>query len=314
MAKTEKKEKNNTPQKQEIEIDMQTLLMPLAIVIASIIISVPISLSIYFGLRDAGIGGGVAGVAQAAECDADDPFSEDCLLTYAEELELNMNEFEQCVTNETYDDAVSDDLAYGQEIGVGGTPTLIIGENIDGERMRGFFISAGATRAQVQTIAETIRNDGIEDAADAWVESQLDTLDSYETQLRDFYVEQGQSGETLENSIEAGLAQREAEIESEGEIDEFTYGDNVNAKGDEDASVALMEFSDYECPFCQQFAAGDLGNYVFDEAEDGNMLFVFRDFPLESIHPNARAAANAARCAGDQGQYFEYHDKLFGIE
>ena len=53
--------------------------------------------------------------------------------------------------------------------------------------------------------------------------------------------------------------------------------------------------------------------YIEEYVEYGPVRFVFRDFPLESIHANAKPAAAAARCADDQGKFFEYHDALYGI-
>lgn len=80
--------------------------------------------------------------------------------------------------------------------------------------------------------------------------------------------------------------------------------------GREDAPVTLVEFADYQCPACAQFAAftGRLlrQNYV----REGVLRWVFHDFPLEQ-HPNAVPAALAARCAGVQGRYWEMHDLLF---
>lgn len=79
--------------------------------------------------------------------------------------------------------------------------------------------------------------------------------------------------------------------------------------GSADAPITIIEFSDYECPFCQRWH-----NEAWPQikAKYGDQVrLVYRDFPLESIHPNATAAAEAANCAGEQDQYFEYNDLLF---
>ncbi len=85
----------------------------------------------------------------------------------------------------------------------------------------------------------------------------------------------------------------------------------IPPKGNPGAAVTLIEFSDYQCPFCgrhvQQTAPEILKEYV----DTGKLRYVFRDFPLEAIHPQAFKAAEAARCAGDQGKYWEMHDMLF---
>ncbi len=80
--------------------------------------------------------------------------------------------------------------------------------------------------------------------------------------------------------------------------------------GDPNAPVVIVEFSDYQCPFCQrhfQQVLPELQKMV----DAGEVQYVFKDFPLTSIHPQAPKAAEAARCAGDQDAYWEMHDKLF---
>ena len=79
-------------------------------------------------------------------------------------------------------------------------------------------------------------------------------------------------------------------------------------RGAADAPVTLVEFSDFECPFCKQ-AQPTLKQLL--ERYPGKVRIAYRDFPLESIHPQARRAAEAARCAHDQGKFWEYHDALF---
>jgi protein-disulfide isomerase len=80
--------------------------------------------------------------------------------------------------------------------------------------------------------------------------------------------------------------------------------------GRADAPVTLVEFSDYQCPFCQRFFATTFPALLKDYIETGRLRYVFRDYPLE-MHPNARKAAEAAHCAGEQGKYWEMHAALF---
>jgi protein-disulfide isomerase len=80
--------------------------------------------------------------------------------------------------------------------------------------------------------------------------------------------------------------------------------------GRADAPVTIVEFSDYQCPFCQRFFATTLLELKKEYIETGKVRYVFRDFPLE-MHPQARNAAEAAHCAGEQGKYWEMHDVLF---
>ena len=77
--------------------------------------------------------------------------------------------------------------------------------------------------------------------------------------------------------------------------------------GPKDAAVTIVEFADYQCPFCHQ---AQLAVEQVLKRYSGKVRFVHRDFPLESIHPRATPAAQASRCAGEQGKFWEYHRGL----
>jgi protein-disulfide isomerase len=79
------------------------------------------------------------------------------------------------------------------------------------------------------------------------------------------------------------------------------------AKGSHDARVVLTEFADYECPYCQK--VNPQIQQLKKEYGD-NLTIVFKDFPLP-MHHSAEKAAEASRCAGEQGKFWEYHDVLF---
>jgi protein-disulfide isomerase len=79
-------------------------------------------------------------------------------------------------------------------------------------------------------------------------------------------------------------------------------------RGNAGAPVTIVEFSDYQCPFCARVTP-TLAK-ILDQYGD-KVRFVWKDFPLTSIHPLAFKAAEAAHCAGDQGKYWEFHDRLF---
>jgi len=80
--------------------------------------------------------------------------------------------------------------------------------------------------------------------------------------------------------------------------------------GSKDAKVTIVEFSDYECPFCGRHFSQTLPQIKSNYVDSGKARLAFKDFPL-SFHPNAQKAAEAARCAGEQGKYWEMHDILF---
>lgn len=84
------------------------------------------------------------------------------------------------------------------------------------------------------------------------------------------------------------------------------------SRGPEDAEITIVEFSDFECPFCRRFHDQTYQDLL--EAYPGKIRFVYRNLPLTSIHPNAMPAAIASLCANDQNAYWEFHDKLFSNE
>lgn len=78
--------------------------------------------------------------------------------------------------------------------------------------------------------------------------------------------------------------------------------------GPDDAPITIVEFSDYQCPYCTRWHEETYKQLL--DAYPGKIRFVYRNFPL-SFHQNAMLSAQAALCAGDQQQYWAYHDKLF---
>jgi len=87
--------------------------------------------------------------------------------------------------------------------------------------------------------------------------------------------------------------------------------DGDPAKGDRNARVVLVEFTDYQCPFCGRHARDTFPQIDAEYVKTGKLRYVTREFPLESIHPQAFKASEAALCAGDQGKYWEMHGRLF---
>ena len=84
------------------------------------------------------------------------------------------------------------------------------------------------------------------------------------------------------------------------------------AIGPQDAPITIVEFSDYQCPFCRRWH-----QEVYEPllaAYPGKIKLVYRNLPLTSIHPDAFGAAEAAMCAGEQDAYWPYHEKLFSSE
>src|SRR5690606_19329787 len=87
--------------------------------------------------------------------------------------------------------------------------------------------------------------------------------------------------------------------------------DGAPERGSAAAPLVLVEFSDYQCPFCRRHAQQVLPELLKHYVDAGRVRYVMKQFPLVSLHPQAELAARAALCAGDQGDYWEMHDALF---
>ena len=90
------------------------------------------------------------------------------------------------------------------------------------------------------------------------------------------------------------------------------FSEEAYALGPEDAPITIVEFSDFQCPYCRRWH-----EEVYEPllaAYPGQIRMVYRHLPLTSIHPDAFAAAEAAMCAGEQDAFWQYHEKLFSSE
>jgi protein-disulfide isomerase len=84
--------------------------------------------------------------------------------------------------------------------------------------------------------------------------------------------------------------------------------DGAPIRGSANAQVTIVEFSDFHCPYCKQVQP--TLKRILTEYGD-RVRLAYRDFPLDQLHPSARTAAEAARCASDQGKFWEFHDMLY---
>jgi protein-disulfide isomerase len=85
-------------------------------------------------------------------------------------------------------------------------------------------------------------------------------------------------------------------------------GKDDHIQGPETAPLTLLEYGDYQCPYCA--AASAIVKLVHDRLGP-RLRFVFRNFPLTQVHPHAELAAEAAEAAGTQGKFWEMHDALY---
>ncbi len=115
-----------------------------------------------------------------------------------------------------------------------------------------------------------------------------------------FYFVRGKS--------EASAVDQESGREAMEERDVLLDDDPV--QGSAEASVTIVEFADFECPFCLRFFRQTYPLIQERYIDSGKVKVIYRDFPLDA-HPHAQKAAEAAECADEQGKFWEYHDLLF---
>ena len=107
--------------------------------------------------------------------------------------------------------------------------------------------------------------------------------------------------------VEAPLATQEPEY-----IRYEVFSEDAHALGPEDAPITIVEFSDFQCPYCRRWH-----EEVYEpllSSYPGQIRMVYRHLPLTSIHPDAFSAAEASMCAGEQNAFWQYHEKLFSSE
>lgn len=108
----------------------------------------------------------------------------------------------------------------------------------------------------------------------------------------------------FEQTIEAALTGKKGEITVATSVDD-------PALGSAEAPVTMVEFSDFECPFCQQFHTTTFASLKAKYIDTGKVRYIYKDFPLTNIHPHAQRAAEAAGCMTAQGKFWEYAEVLF---
>lgn len=95
------------------------------------------------------------------------------------------------------------------------------------------------------------------------------------------------------------------------QVNPITILSDDHVLGDANAPVVVVEYSDFQCPFCGRFARQEFAQFKQDFIDTGKVRFVFRHFPLTTIHSRAEPTARASECANDQVDFFAYHDEVF---
>lgn len=140
-------------------------------------------------------------------------------------------------------------------------------------------------------------------AAKSITKEQADAIVSELKQIRQLLEKQ-------QTQLAAAIAPRPAAAPVPPEKVQMSVGNGWFSIGRADAPVTLVEFADYQCPFCKNFHTNAYAELKKNYIDTGKVRFVSRDLPLE-FHPFALKAAEAARCAGDQQKYWELRDALY---
>ncbi len=132
------------------------------------------------------------------------------------------------------------------------------------------------------------------------------SFDEIKTQIKQF-LRTAEIQQAREKYVELLRAKADVSVLLQPPKVEVGY-DPARVKGNPKAPVTIVEFSDFQCPYCKKTET--TMNELLTKYND-RVKLAFRDFPLRALHPQAQVAAEAARCAGEQGRFWEFHDALY---
>lgn len=200
------------------------------------------------------------------------------LKKYVQELGLDLGKFNECLDKGVHQEDVKNDITYGESLGVAGTPAFFIsaGKNDRREFINGRFLGGAFPFENFKEIIDKEMEGKGSDNPSAY-------------------------SETLQRAAAASppaFKPKAVEVKIE---------EKDPIKGAGEAKVTIVEFSDFQCPYCAR--ASETTRQILENYQ-GKVRIVYKQFPLQ-IHEFAQKAAEASLCAHDQGKFWEYHDKLF---
>lgn len=212
--------------------------------------------------------GATAGSAQAQQAS---PISVDNLKKIAKDLKLNSGKFDKCLDSGEKKTLVEKDTAYGQTLGVQGTP--------------GFFING-------QFLAGAFPFPLFKEIIDKQIDGTASSdCTAYSTELQKY----------CSDPANKAFDPATKEVDVKG----------MTSTGAKNGKVTIVEFSDFECPYC--IRAFPTVEQILKEYKNDVTLY-YKQYPLIQIHQNAQKAAEASLCAADQGKFWVWHNKIFGVE
>ena len=208
-----------------------------------------------------------------------------CIESYAKDIKikdgfwffdetLDNKQFGECVASRKYQTLVNAEVSEGASVGVTGTPATFV---------NGYLVSGAQPYDNFRRLIDFLAEGG-------------DPARPGSTVADLFAVPTGAPAGTsgLVSAVKANI----------------DIG-NAPMLGNAAAPVTIVEYSDFECPFCGRFYTQTLPSLKRDYVDTGKAKFVYKQFPLTSIHPKAQGAAEASLCANEQGKFWEMHDKMF---
>jgi protein-disulfide isomerase len=119
--------------------------------------------------------------------------------------------------------------------------------------------------------------------------------------------------QAIKSFLQAAMQPRQPqEPEVPGLIGAMFPTNGEPAMGSEAAKVTIVEISDYHCPFCKRHTMQTFPQIVKEYVDTGKVRYVFVDYPIAQLHPQAARSHEAAACAGEQGKFWQMHSRLFG--
>lgn len=196
------------------------------------------------------------------------PTTQEAFIQYAKNLKLDTDKFSACLKEGKYTQRVTAQLKEAESMGIAATPTFFI----NGKRIGGAY--------PYEIFKEVIDKE----LAGTGSENYMD----YSEVLQQAYEDpNGRGFEPIPIEVK--------------------IGDEPN-KGDKNPSVTIVEYSDFQCPFCQR-AVPTMDQILLEYQE--KVQLVYKHYPILSSHPNAQLASEASECAREQNKFWEYHDTLF---
>jgi len=165
-----------------------------------------------------------------------------------------------------------------------------------------FLAAAAATLAQSRPIDATASAEARPSASDTISREQADAILNELRQIHLLLDRQNQRLALIQPSRPAAGPEKFSL--------NLAQAKQWHSQGKEEAPVTIIEFTDYQCPYCRRFDQSTFADIKRNYVDTGKVRFLTRDLPLE-FHPNALHAAEAARCAGDQGKFWEMREALF---